>query len=95
MRELENRVKRAVIMAEHKVEWIAQFADRVVALHEGRVLLDGLPGEVLTSPQLDRKGFGISRYTSAAREARKLGLWSEDRNLPVTLDEAAAGFKKP
>jgi energy-coupling factor transport system ATP-binding protein len=80
-----------VIMAEHKVEWIAQFADRVVALHEGQLLLDGKPADVLTSDLLPEKGFGISRYTSVARKARELGLWKKE-NLPVTLDEAVEGF---
>ncbi len=81
-----------VIMAEHKIEWVATFADRVVALYEGRILLDGKPGDVLTSEDLLGKGFGISRYTSVAREALKRGLWPQSRPLPVTLDEAAAGF---
>ncbi len=81
-----------VVLAEHKVEWIAQFADRVVALYEGKILLDGKPGEVLTSDLLTGKGFGISRYTSTAREAQKQGLWPEDRRLPVTLEEAVEGF---
>jgi energy-coupling factor transporter ATP-binding protein EcfA2 len=80
-----------VVMAEHKVEWIAQFADRVVALKDGRILLEGTPGEVLTSPLLPENGFGISRYTSVARQAQKMGLWGKDR-LPVTLEEAAEGF---
>lgn len=80
-----------VIMAEHKVEWIAQFADRVVALHEGQVLLDGKPSEVLTSDLLPEKGFGISRYTSVARKAREQGLWKNER-LPVTLEQAVEGF---
>jgi len=83
-----------VVLAEHKVEWIAQFADRVVALYEGEILLDGTPGEVLTSDLLDGKGFGISRYTSTAREAKKQGLWPKDKNLPVTLDEAVEGFNR-
>ena len=81
-----------VVLAEHKVEWTAQFADRVIALHEGKILLDSKPGEVLTSDLLDGKGFGISRYTSTAREAQKQRLWPKDRNLPVTLDEAVEGF---
>jgi energy-coupling factor transporter ATP-binding protein EcfA2 len=80
-----------VILVEHKVEWIAQFADRVVALHEGQILLEGKPSEVLTSGLLAEKGFGISRYTSVARKAQELGLWKKDR-LPVTLEEAAQGF---
>ena len=81
-----------VVLAEHKMEWIAQFADRVIALHEGKILLDGKPGEVLTSELLDGKGFGISRYTSTAREAQEQGLWPNNKNLPVTLDEAVEGF---
>ncbi len=83
-----------VVMAEHKVEWVAEFADRVVALHEGKVLLDGKPREVLTSGELVGRGFGISRYTSTAREAAKRGFWPKDLELPVTLDEAAQGYKK-
>ncbi len=81
-----------VIMAEHKIEWVATFADRVLALYEGKIILDGKPRDVLTSEDLLGKGFGISRYTSVAREARQRGLWPEDRPLPVTLDEASAGF---
>jgi energy-coupling factor transporter ATP-binding protein EcfA2 len=80
-----------VIMAEHKVEWIAQFADRVIALKDGQILLEGTPSEVLTSPLLSENGFGISRYTSVARKARELGLWNKDQ-YPVTLEEAAEGF---
>jgi energy-coupling factor transporter ATP-binding protein EcfA2 len=80
-----------VILAEHKVEWIAQFADRVIALKEGQILLDGTPSDVLTSPLLQEYGFGVSRYTSVARRAKELGLWKKEK-LPITLDEAVEGF---
>jgi energy-coupling factor transporter ATP-binding protein EcfA2 len=80
-----------VVLAEHKVEWIAEFADRVIALHQGQLLLEGSPSEVLTSDLLLDKGFGISRYTSAAREAKQRGQWKRE-HLPVTLDEAVDGF---
>jgi energy-coupling factor transporter ATP-binding protein EcfA2 len=82
-----------VVLVEHKVEWIAEFADRVIALHEGQILLEGSPSEVLTSDLLLGKGFGISRYTSAARAAKKRGLWKKE-TLPVTLDDAAEGFSR-
>jgi energy-coupling factor transporter ATP-binding protein EcfA2 len=81
-----------VVMVEHKVEWIAEFADRVIALKEGQILLEGKPNEVLTSDLLIENGFGVSRYTSTAREAKQRGLWKKN-NLPVTLDEAVEGFK--
>jgi energy-coupling factor transport system ATP-binding protein len=82
-----------VILAEHKVEWIAQFADRVIALKDGQILLDGTPSQVLTSSLLPQNGFGISRYTSVARKARQMELWNGAK-LPVTLDEAVEGFSQ-
>jgi energy-coupling factor transport system ATP-binding protein len=50
-----------VVLVEHKVEWIARFADRVIALYESQILLEGKPHEVLTSDLLMDKGFGIER----------------------------------
>lgn len=82
-----------VILVEHKVEWIAQFADRVIALKDGQTLLDGTPSEVLTSPLLPQNGFGISRYTSVARKAQAVGRWNGAK-LPVTLNEAVEGFSQ-
>lgn len=81
-----------VVMAEHKMEWIAQFADRVIALWDGRIFLEGKPHQVLTDERLIEKGFGVSRYTTTARLALPRGLWQKERPLPVTLEEALEGF---
>jgi len=82
-----------VVMVEHKVEWIAQFADRVIALDDGRLVLQGKPAEVLTSELLSELGFGLSRYTTVARRAAQQGLWPAERRLPMTLEEAIQGFQ--
>ncbi len=82
-----------VLLAEHKVEWIARFADRIIALKDGQIILDGAPSDVLTSPVLKESGFGISRYTSVARAAQQMGVWKKEK-LPVTLDEAVEGFSQ-
>ena len=90
---IHNMAERGmtVILVEHKVEWIAKFADRVIALKEGQILLDGTPSDVLTSPLLPENGFGVSRYTSVARRAKDMGFWNGEK-LPVTLEEAVEGF---
>lgn len=92
IREL-SRAGMTVIMAEHKLEWVAAFAGRVIALADGQIILDGPPAEVLTSPLLESHHIGQTRYTAVARQAQARGLWPEGRPLPVTLDEAEAGFK--
>ena len=81
-----------VVMAEHKIEWVAEFADRVIVLSEGEIKLDGSPGEVLISPMLADIGCNLTRYTIAAHEADSRNLWPSGRRLPVTLREAIDGF---
>ena len=91
---IHNMAERGmtVILVEHKMEWIAQFADRVIALKDGEILMDGDPSEVLTSPLLPSNSFGTSRYTSVARKAQEMGLWNGEK-LPITLDQAVEGFR--
>lgn len=83
-----------VVIVEHKMEWVAEVADRIVALVEGAVHAVGPPEGVLIDDQLAAAGMSVSRYTSTARAARAQGLWPEDLRLPLTLAESRAGFEK-
>ena len=62
-------------MVEHKIEWVAEFADRVIVLHEGEIILEGSPHEVLVDDRLNEIGVHTTRYTSVARKAANLGAW--------------------
>ncbi|MEZ7195130.1 energy-coupling factor ABC transporter ATP-binding protein [Pseudodesulfovibrio karagichevae] len=87
------REGRTVILAEHRLEWIARFADRVLVLDGGRIVLDGPPAEVLAAPELARIGLSGNRYTEVARLARERGMWDADRPLAATLESAVAGLE--
>lgn len=92
--QLLSRQGITVVMIEHKLEWVAAFADRVILLAEGRIIMDGSPKEVLTSPLLEKYHLKRTNYTLAAKGAQELGLWEENLALPITLSEAEIGFKK-
>jgi energy-coupling factor transporter ATP-binding protein EcfA2 len=92
LRDLAATDEATVFLAEQKLEWVAAFADRVLVLHEGRLVADGPPGEVLASEELGRYGLEPTRYTQAARLAEQEGL-RRAGELPVTLDEAIEYFK--
>lgn len=88
-----SRQGMTVVMFEHKLEWIAAFADRIIVLSAGKVVLDGAADVVLTSPLLDSYQIERTRFTRVAEQARKLGLWPEEKTLPVTLEQALSGFR--
>jgi branched-chain amino acid transport system ATP-binding protein len=46
---LKARKDRAVLLVEHKMDVIAQLADRIVVLHNGALAADGAPDEVMAS----------------------------------------------
>jgi energy-coupling factor transporter ATP-binding protein EcfA2 len=87
-----RRTGVTVVLVEHKPELLVH-ADRIVVLHNGSKLLDGLPQKVLTDPLLPTIGVHTTRYTDAARRGRERGLWPPTQPLPVTLDEAERGFR--
>jgi energy-coupling factor transporter ATP-binding protein EcfA2 len=91
---LDNLTKSGttVVLAEHKLEWIAVHADRVIVLSDGRIVMDGPPGQVLASADLEKYGLTPTRYTQVARLAVQNGLVNADRPLPVTLEQAVAFF---
>jgi len=92
LRDLAATDEATVVLAEQKLEWVAVFADRVIILHEGRIVADGAPGDVLASADLAQYGLQPTRYTQAARAALAAGLRREGE-LPVTLEEAVEFFK--
>lgn len=83
-----------VMLVEHKLEWIAVHADRVVVLSAGRIVLDGPPADVLAAPELADHGLTPTRYTQAARLAVSRGRVRPDRPLPVTLEQAVPFFRQ-
>lgn len=87
------REGKTILVIEHHLEWIAQYANRVVALEQGRVILDGAPKEVLISEKIQQTGIGWLRYTQAASLGRSLGMWDSQRALPTTLEDAVLGFQ--
>lgn len=87
-----TRKGTTVVIAEHHLEWIAEYADRVIVLDGGEMILDGKPDKVLTSPALREAGIGSLRYTQAAIQGKKCSFWPAALPLPVTLQQSAVGF---
>ncbi len=63
----EDRSK-IILLVEHKMDVVRSLADRIIVLHNGRLMADGPPVEVIASPIVQEAYLGVSA-AKAAEEA--------------------------
>jgi len=74
MKEL-NKNGVTIVLIDHDMDEIAEYASRVVVLNEGRVILDDRPSRVFSQAGLLRDvGIGIPKSTELLLKLRELGL---------------------
>ncbi len=83
-----------VIVIEHEVEVMARYADRVIVLDQGRIVMNGTPQEIFT--RVDELAALKLRVPEAAALATLLkndyGLWKGA--VPITTEPAVAEVNK-
>lgn len=83
-----------VLFAEHRLEWVAELADRVVVLADGQIIADGSPTRIFTDEMLLERGVGWPRPALIADWARRQGYWPGAVALAVTRDHLIAGLRE-
>jgi branched-chain amino acid transport system ATP-binding protein len=52
---------KTVLLVEHKMDVVRSLADRIVVLHQGELVADGAPDEVIASPIVQEAYLGVAR----------------------------------
>ena len=84
---------KTIILVEHKLELIAEYAENILVLDEGEVILSGKAEEVLNNKILLEKEIGMTQYSMLAYElekARKIEL----EEIPITKEKTVELLKK-
>jgi len=84
-RRLNQEEGMTVIVAEHEVEVLAEYADRIIVLNEGKIAIQGTPAEVFA--QVGRMAELGLRVPQVTELARRVG-GDAATGLPVTTDAA-------
>ncbi|HEY0331364.1 MAG TPA: ABC transporter ATP-binding protein [Rhodopseudomonas sp.] len=57
---------KIILLVEHKMDVVRSLADRIIVLHNGQLVADGKPAEVIASPIVQQAYLGIAPPRSAA-----------------------------
>ena len=60
IRALKNEADKTILLVEHKMDVVRSLADRIVVLHNGRLVADGEPAAVIASPAVQEAYLGMS-----------------------------------
>ena len=60
IRALKARRDRVILLVEHKMDVVRELADRIVVLHQGRLVADGEPAAVIASPVVQQAYLGLA-----------------------------------
>ena len=84
---------KTIILVEHKLELIAEYAENILVLDEGEIILSGKASEVLNNKILLEKEIGMTQYSILAYELEKAGK-AKFEEIPITKEKVIELLKK-
>jgi len=83
-----------IVMVEHKMDLLAESADRIILLDDGKIILDGAPSEVFGNfDVIVSHGVWFPEVTEIFYILKQRGLYN-GINPPVRLHDACLEFEK-
>ena len=61
IRHIKAQADKTVLLVEHKMDVVKSLADRIIVLHQGQLVADGEPAEVIASPVVQEAYLGVPR----------------------------------
>ncbi len=84
---INRELQITIIIVEHRLDLASLFADRVIILDNGAIVMDGSPREVFTREETRLMGVGIPKVSRLFQMLQDEGIAFS--KLPVTISEAA------
>jgi branched-chain amino acid transport system ATP-binding protein len=59
IQEIKQQKDKTILLVEHKMDVVRSLADRIIVLHQGELVADGAPAEVIASPIVQEAYLGV------------------------------------
>jgi branched-chain amino acid transport system ATP-binding protein len=60
IRQIKQAREHTILLVEHKMDVVRSLADRIIVLHNGTLVADGEPAEVIASPVVQEAYLGVA-----------------------------------
>src|SRR5208337_286613 len=89
--KLNREYRLTTILVEHRLDIVSRYANRVIIMDNGKVVLDGIPSETYND-QARLIGIGLPKVTTLFHMLRRDGfpLWTN----PITVEQASGELRK-
>ena len=81
-----KKEKRTVVLVEHKIDLIAEYADNIVVMKDGTAIRSGSKQEILSDISLEAEGIQLPQYALLGNELIKRGMKLD--YIPITEQQA-------
>ena len=61
IRSIREAREKTILLVEHKMDVVRSLADRIIVLHQGKLVADGDPATVIASPIVQEAYLGVAR----------------------------------
>lgn len=82
---------KTILLIEHKINQIAEFADEILVMNDGQIVMQGTPHEIFQTEKAEKYGSLIPSATKIAFEMINKGY--EFETIPTTLSELQEALK--
>lgn len=91
--ELNRKLGITIVLVEHRLDLTAKYADHIIIMDDGKVVLDGEPHEILNSDQARLIGVGIPKATRLYQILRADGVKLGGK-VPLSSEEMAEKIRE-
>lgn len=85
--ELNEKLGITIILVEHRLDLASRYANRIIVMNEGKIVLDGEPRRIFDSQEARLVGIGIPKATRLFQVMRTHGISLSA--VPITSEEAS------
>jgi energy-coupling factor transporter ATP-binding protein EcfA2 len=90
--DLNKKLGITVILVEHRLDLASRYANHVIVMDEGRIVLDGEPHKVFSSEKARLIGVGIPKATRLYQILGENGV--NLNKVPINSEEASQLLRK-